>query len=150
MRRCFGVFLVILMFACDSNTTNRNPYLTEYNFSYTINTNLPLYSSLTNEGSAIYLDNSQAGINGVFVIKTSTSFSGYRAYEASCPNHEISSCSTMTLDSSGNSVTCSCEDYNYTLFTGQLLSDVEDSVDGYYNMLEYTVTASSNIISISN
>ncbi|QWX83270.1 hypothetical protein H0I23_12515 [Cellulophaga sp. HaHaR_3_176] len=149
MYRLLGLFLMVFIFSCSKNSTNRNPYLQEFNFRFDINTNLPLYSGLTNEGSAIYISNEQAGTRGIFVIKTLSSFSGFRAFEASCPNHTPNECSTMSLDSSRNSVTCECEDYNYSLFTGQLLNSPEDDTR-FYNMLEYTVTTSGNIISITN
>jgi nitrite reductase/ring-hydroxylating ferredoxin subunit len=149
MRSYLVLLLLVLVFACDTNTTNRNPFLQEFSFRFDINTNLPLYSVLTNEGSAIYIGNEQAGTRGIFVIKTLASLNGYRAFEASCPNHLPNNCSTMTLDNSRNSVTCSCEDYNYTLFTGQLLNAPNDG-SRFYNMLEYRVNASGNIISITN
>jgi nitrite reductase/ring-hydroxylating ferredoxin subunit len=149
MRSYLVLLLLVLVFACDTNTTNRNPFLQEFSFRFDINTNLPLYSALTNEGSAIYIGNEQAGTRGIFVIKTLASLNGYRAFEASCPNHLPNNCSTMTLDNSRNSVTCSCEDYNYTLFTGQLLNAPDDG-SRFYNMLEYRVNASGNIISITN
>jgi nitrite reductase/ring-hydroxylating ferredoxin subunit len=149
MRSYLVLLLLVLVFACDTNTTNRNPFLQEFSFRFDINTNLPLYSALTNEGSAIYIGNEQAGTRGIFVIKTLASLNGYRAFEASCPNHLPNNCSTMTLDNSRNSVTCSCEDYNYTLFTGQLLNAPNDG-SRFYNMLEYRVNASGNIISITN
>lgn len=149
MYKILGLFLLLLLMGCDKNSTNRNPYLQEFGFRFDINTNLPLYSALTNEGSAIYVGNEQAGTRGIFVIKTISSFSGYRAFEASCPNHTPNNCSTMTLDTSKNSVTCSCDDFNYILFTGQLLNTNEDGKK-YYDMLEYRVTASGNIISVTN
>jgi nitrite reductase/ring-hydroxylating ferredoxin subunit len=149
MRSYLVLLLLVLVFACDTNITNRNPFLQEFSFRFDINTNLPLYSELTNEGSAIYIPNEQAGTRGIFVIKTLASLNGYRAFEASCPNHVPNNCSTMTLDNSRNSVTCSCEDYNYTLFTGQLLNAPNDG-SRFYNMLEYRVNASGNVISITN
>lgn len=149
MRSCLILLIFLLLLGCDSNTTNRNPFLQEFGFRFDINTSLPLYSNLTNEGSAIYIGNEQAGTRGIFVIKTLASFSGYRAFEASCPNHVPNSCSTMTLDNSRNSVTCSCEDYNYTLFTGQLLNAPDDGTR-FYNMLEYRVNVSGGVISVTN
>jgi nitrite reductase/ring-hydroxylating ferredoxin subunit len=149
MHKILGLFLLILLFACDKNNTNRNPYLQEFGFRFDINTNLPEYSTLTNEGSAIYIPNVQAGTRGIFVIKTLSAFAGYRAFEASCPNHTPNNCSTMTLDTSRNSVTCACDDFNYSLFTGQLLNTPEDGTK-FYNMLEYRVSASGNIISVTN
>tara|TARA_R110000796_G_scaffold250788_4_gene380648 strand:- start:4617 stop:5066 length:450 start_codon:yes stop_codon:yes gene_type:complete len=149
MHKILGLFLLIIVFACDTNSSNRNPYLQEFGFRFDINTNLPSYSDLTNEGSAIYVGNQQAGTRGIFVIKTISAFAGYRAFEASCPNHTPNNCSTMTLDKSKNSVTCACDDYNYSLFTGQLLTKLGDG-QKFYNMLEYRVTASGNIISVTN
>tara|TARA_R110000868_G_scaffold83701_1_gene236167 strand:- start:453 stop:902 length:450 start_codon:yes stop_codon:yes gene_type:complete len=149
MNKILGLILLVSLFACDTNSSNRNPYLQEFGFRFDINTNLPLYSSLTNEGSAIYISGEQAGTRGIFVIKTLSAFSGYRAFEASCPNHTPNNCSTMTLDSSKNSVTCACEDYQYTLFTGQLLNAPAGGAK-YYSMLEYSVAASGNIVSVTN
>ncbi|WP_282116731.1 hypothetical protein [Cellulophaga baltica] len=149
MQRILAFFLLILLFACDTDTSDRNPYLQEIGFRFDINTNLPLYSDLTNEGSAIYIGNSQAGTRGIFVIKTLSAFAGYRAFEASCPNHTPSNCSTMTLDTSRNSVTCECDEYNYSLFTGQLLTKL-DNDQRFYNMLEYRVSAGNGVISVTN
>jgi nitrite reductase/ring-hydroxylating ferredoxin subunit len=149
MHRIFAFLLLILLFACDTDTSDRNPYLQELGFRFDINTNLPLYSALTNEGSAIYIGNSQAGTRGIFVIKTLSAFAGYRAFEASCPNHTPNNCSTMTLDTTRNSVTCECDDYNYTLFTGQLVTKLEED-QKFYNMLEYRVSAGNGVISVTN
>jgi len=147
MKHLFGILLFFLLLACDNNSTNRNPYLQEVSFRFALNLNLPLYSPLTNEGSAIYIGNAQLGTSGVFVIKTISSLTGFRAFEASCPNHAPNECSTMTLK--GNSVTCSCEQYNYTLFTGQLLNKPTDG-KRYYDMLEYRADLSGNTVIISN
>ncbi len=149
MFRILGLFLLTFLCSCDKNSNNRNPYLQEFTFQFDINTNLPKYSSLTNEGSAILIDDEQVGIRGIFVIKTMSALSGYRAFEANCPNHAPNDCSTMTLDASKNSVTCACDDYNYSLFTGQLLSQLGDGVT-FYNMLEYSVTSNGNIVFVSN
>ncbi len=144
MKRLFTILLLLILFSCDSNRTNRNPFLQELNISFSINTNLPSYNALTNIGSAVYVDSPQA-TRGVFVIRAN--FNTYRAFEASCPNHEPNGCSTMILD--GSVVTCSCEDYEYLLFTGQLLNRPDDG-NRYYDMLEYRATGNGNIITISN
>jgi len=85
------------------------------------------------------------GTRGVFIINAG--FNQFRAFEASCPNHAPNSCSTMTLD--GQVATCACEDYQYSLFTGQQLSRPEDG-NRYYDMLEYRATFNGNIVTISN
>lgn len=145
MRRLLAISLLVILFSCDSNRTNRNPFLQEVGFRFDINTNLPLYSPLTNIGSAVYVGNSQVGTRGAFVIKAG--FDTYRAFEASCPNHAPNNCSTMTLN--GNVATCSCEDYEYQLFTGQL-SNRPDDENRYYDLLEYRAVGSGNTIIISN
>ncbi|MFS4415933.1 Rieske (2Fe-2S) protein [Maribacter sp. 2307ULW6-5] len=142
----YWILVVLLaLWSCDDDTTNRNPFLQEIGFRFDINLNLPLYSPLTNTGTAIFIDNTAVGTRGVFVVNTG--FDQYRAFEASCPNHEPNSCSTMTL--SGQVATCSCEEYQYSLFTGQMLNRPDDG-RRYYDMLEYRAAASGNTIIISN
>ncbi|MCJ7468061.1 MAG: hypothetical protein MUO53_15385 [Maribacter sp.] len=137
--------MILFLTACSKDQTNRNPYLQEIGFRYDINLNLPLYSTLTNPGSAIYIPNQAVGTRGVFVMNTG--FSQYRAFEGSCPNHAPSNCSTMILD--GQNAVCPCDDYAYSLFTGQFLNRPNDG-KRYYDMLEYRATANGNIIVISN
>ena len=74
-------------------------------------------------------------------------FNQFRAFEASCPNHEPNDCSTMNLN--GQVATCSCEDYEYSLFTGQMLNRPEDN-NRYYDMLEYHTSFSGATVVISN
>ncbi len=145
MGRICSIFLILSVVACSKDQTNRNPYLQDIGFRYDINLNLPLYSTLTNPGSAIYLDNQAVGTRGVFVMNTG--FSQYRAFEGSCPNHAPSNCSTMLLD--GQNAVCPCDDYSYSLFTGQFLNRPDDG-NRYYDMLEYRATANGNIVVISN
>ncbi len=146
MKRILGLVIVIFFLSCDKERTNRNPYLQEIGFRFDINLNLPLYSPLTNDGSSIFIANSQVGTRGAFV--TNTGFNMYRVFEASCPNHAPNDCSTMTLD--GIVATCSCDDYEYSTITGQLLNNPQDGTR-YYDMLEYRATFDGqNIIIISN
>lgn len=145
MRYPCAFFLMVLLLSCDSDKTNRNPFLQEIGFRFDINLNLPLYSPLTNAGNAVYIGNQGVGIRGVFVINIG--FDQFRAFEASCPNHVPNTCSTMELN--GNSVTCSCEDYEYSLYTGQLLNRPDDG-KRYYDMLEYRTTFSGNVVSVLN
>jgi nitrite reductase/ring-hydroxylating ferredoxin subunit len=145
MVRVLGLFLLLAFFSCDNDRGDRNPYLQEIGFRLDMNLNLPLYSPLTNLGNAVYVDNAGIGTRGVFVVKSS--FDQYRAFEASCPNHVPNDCSTMALE--GQTATCSCENYEYSLFTGQLLNRPEDG-NRYYDMLEYSATQSGNVVVISN
>ncbi|WP_291870631.1 hypothetical protein [Maribacter sp.] len=145
MKRFWSVFLIGILLSCNSDRTNRNPYLQEIGFRFEINLNLPLYSPLTNPGSAVYIGASGVGTSGAFVLHTG--FNNYIAFEASCPNHAPNECSTMVLD--GQVVTCSCEDYQYNLYTGQLLNTPDDG-GRYYDMLFYQASYSSGSVIISN
>ncbi|MGC1515325.1 MAG: hypothetical protein WA810_07085 [Maribacter sp.] len=145
MNRFIGCFLLLTLCACSNDRTNRNPYLQEINFRFDANLNLPLYSPLTNTGSAVLIRSDGVGTRGVFVINTG--FNQFRAFEASCPNHAPNTCSTMTLN--GQVATCSCEEYQYSLFTGQLLERPKDE-NRYYDMLEYRASFSGSSVLISN
>ncbi len=145
MHRIFILFLTVLLFACSNDQTNRNPYLQEIGFRFDMNLNLPLYSPLTNPGSAIYVNTNVEGSRGIFVIHTA--FNNFMAWEASCPNHVPNDCSTMELN--GQIVTCSCEDYQYNLVTGQLLNRPDDG-KRYHDLLFYQATFGGNTVSVSN
>jgi nitrite reductase/ring-hydroxylating ferredoxin subunit len=145
MKRIFLLVLLSIFCACESERTNRNPFLQEVGFRFEVNLNLPLYSPLTNTGTAILIRQDGVGTRGVFVINTG--FNQYRAFEASCPNHAPNNCSTM--DFIGQVATCTCEDYAYSLFTGQQLNRPDDG-NRYYDMLEYRANFSGTSVNISN
>lgn len=145
MKRICSLILLVFMLSCDKQQTNRNPFLQEIGFAFDLNLNLPTYSPLTNIGSSVYVGNQQVGTRGVFV--TRVNFDTMRAFEASCPNHAPNECSTMTIN--GSEVVCSCEDYKYSLFTGQMLNRPDDG-QRYYDMLEYRASFSGNTVIISN
>jgi len=145
MTRILRILLFVFLVSCSNDQTNRNPFLQEIGFRFDANLNLPLYSPLTNTGSAVLVQSGGIGTRGVFNINTG--FNQFRAFEASCPNHAPNTCSTMTLD--GQVATCACEDYEYSLFTGQQLNRPDDG-NRYYDMLEYRATFNGNIVSISN
>ncbi len=145
MMRIWSIFFITFLFSCDNDRTNRNPFLQEIGFRFDINLNLPLYSPLTNVGNAVYIGTQGVGTRGVFVINSG--FDQFRAFEASCPNHAPNICSTMELE--GQTATCSCEDYEYSLFTGQQLNRPDDG-NRYYDMLEYRASFNGNSVVISN
>lgn len=145
MKRLWAVIILVFLFGCSKDRGNRNPYLQEIGFRFEVNLNLPLYSPLTNPGNPVYINNGGIGTRGVFVINTG--FDVFRAFEASCPNHAPNSCSTMDLD--GQNALCACEDFEYSLFTGQQLNRPDDG-SRYYDMLEYRATQSGNIVVVSN
>lgn len=145
MRYVYGIMLVLLLLACESDVANRNPFLQEVRFRFELNLNLPLYNNLNNIGNPVYVGNASVGTRGAFVMKTG--LDTYFAFEASCPNHPPNSCSTMTLD--GQEVICSCEDYRYSLFTGQQLNRPDDG-NRYYDLLFYRASQSGSVVVISN
>ncbi len=145
MLRVLTISLLLSLFSCENDRGDRNPYLQEIGFRFDMNLNLPLYSPLTNLGNAVFIDNARVGIRGAFVMQSS--IDQYRVFEASCPNHVPNDCSTMILN--GQTATCSCEGYEYSLFTGQLINRPDDG-NRYYDMLEYRATQSGNVVVISN
>ena len=145
MRALWIVIVLLSLSSCDNDRENRNPFLPEVGFSFSINLNLPLYSPLTNVGNAVYIGANGVGIRGVFVINAG--FNQFRAFEASCPNQVPNNCSTMTLE--GQTVSCPCDGFEYSLFTGQQLNRPDDD-NRYYDMLEYRARFGGNTVVISN
>lgn len=146
MKKIIGILMLLILAACSKSDIDRNPYLPEYRFSISLNLNLPLYNGLTVAGNAVYIGNDGAGIRGIIVINQG--FDTFRAWEASCPNHSPSSCSTMEI-TGGTYCKCNCEDYEYNLFTGNIVSDSNDG-DANYNLLYYNSSLSGNTLTISN
>lgn len=145
MTRLTGFILLFFLMACSSDSTNRNPFLQEVNFRFELNMNLPLYNNLNTIGNPVYVGNTGVGTRGIFVMRSS--LDSFFAFEASCPNHAPNNCSTMTID--GQNVVCSCEDFTYSLFTGQQLNRPDDG-NRYYDLLFYRATQSGNIITVFN
>ena len=134
------ILLVPVLFGCNNDDiNNNNKYLPNYNFSIDINMDLPLYTNLQFTGNPVYVDQAGIGITGVFVMNTG---GGYTAFEATCPNQEISSCSAMTLN--GINAVCPCDGAEYSLFNGQ-------SPGQKYPLKPYRVDVfSANMIRVSN
>lgn len=120
------IFLLFVSCSQDS-VNNNNPYLPTYRFTSS-NINLNFYHSLLYAGNAIEYNEVGVGINGkVFIIYTGTE---YRAFDATCPNQAISSCSTMYLN--GIKAVCPCDDVEYSLYSGQAQGQ-------QYPMIQYRV-----------
>lgn len=130
---------VLFLLSCTKDDwDNRNPYLPETAVNVPINTSLPLYNKLQYPGNAVYV--SGYGINGFFVINTGT---GMRAFEATCANHAISTCSKLTLN--GVEATCSCSDaLVYNLYLGLATTDAQ------FPLKEYRVSQSGTMITVYN
>jgi nitrite reductase/ring-hydroxylating ferredoxin subunit len=104
----------IFIISCSNNeNSNTNPYIPNYSFTVDLNTNLPSYSTLKYVSNAIYYPN--AGVRGIIVFNTDGK--NYNAFDAACPNQELSDCSTMTIK--GINALCACDKAEYSLFTGQ-------------------------------
>jgi hypothetical protein len=144
-RHSILLFTALLLLCCDSDNPRRNPYLQEISFRFEINLNLPLYNPLTTVGNPVYIANEGVGIRGVYVMNTG--FDIFRAFEASCPNHGPNTCSTMS--NVGQNAICACEEFEYSLFTGQQLNRPEGDTQ-YFDMLEYRATLSGSTVLISN
>tara|TARA_B110000483_G_scaffold90830_1_gene112175 strand:- start:108 stop:383 length:276 start_codon:yes stop_codon:yes gene_type:complete len=87
----------------------------------------------------------QGGVNGVLVFNLNGN--DYLAWDASCPNHTLKDCSKLEIF--GVLAECSCEDYQYSLATGQQLNSKEETKSPY-PMLFYSVRSSNNQLFISN
>ena len=137
-----------MLFGCDTNAPiNNNPYLPNYAVNVNINLNLPQYYALSIPINAIYFPDQ--GIRGLFVFNTG---SGYVAFDAACPNQELSTCSTMSfkkldpadpLKIDKTTVICSCDNAEYSLFSGQ-------SKGVAYPLKQYRVTVYGNVLKVYN
>ena len=129
--------LLPLFSACDKEGfNNRNPYIPNYSFSEEINMSLPAYSNLQFPSNGIYYPG--GGALGLIIFNTGSS---YVAYDAACPNQDITSCSMMQID--GINAVCDCDSAEYSLFTGQ-------SPGMQYPMKQYRVQISGNVLTVYN
>lgn len=132
MKKYILLALAPLFMGCSKDDLNyKNPYLpTTYGFSLDVDMTLPLYSPLQYTGNPVRVTTQGYGINGVIIMNTG---GGFTAFEASCPNQELSSCSEMTLN--GIKAVCPCDDVEYSLFTGQ--PDADSGLK--YSMMPYRI-----------
>tara|TARA_Y100000389_G_scaffold201328_1_gene243770 strand:+ start:820 stop:1347 length:528 start_codon:yes stop_codon:yes gene_type:complete len=134
---------LFLFFSCGKSELERNPYLTDVRFQREINLSLPLYNQLNFVGGSYLIEN--IGINGVLVFNLNGS--SYLAWEATCPNHLPEACSKLTIE--GVLVNCSCEAFQYSLATGQLLNPTEN-LNPPQGLLFYQVQKYNGILRVSN
>jgi nitrite reductase/ring-hydroxylating ferredoxin subunit len=139
--KLLSLVFIAIAFACDSDAfNNRNPYIPSYPFSTQIDMNLPEFSQLQFPSNAKYYNDGNTGVRGVIIFNTG---SGYVAYDAACPNQELGSCSTMTIN--GIMAHCNCDDADYSLFTGQT-----DAPGHEYPMKPYRVSKNGSVLTIYN
>ena len=91
-RYLFFLITLLCLSACQKERLLRNPNLGEARFSYSLNTNLPLYNVLKSDFSTVFVP--YGGIKGFFV--THTTGNTYYAWEAACPNHSVNTCERLT------------------------------------------------------
>ena len=147
MKKIMVILVVGVLISCSSDSSNRNPFIPEVNFSFEVNLNLPLFSVLNTTGNAIFINNPGVGVRGVFVINSG--FDTFLAWEANCPNLSPNNCSTMEIVG-GTNVRCPCDDNEYSLFNGQLLSEPTEG-ERTFSLLNYrTRVRADNTVIISN
>ena len=136
------LFLALIL-GCSKDPIQRNPYLADIRFQRNLNLSLPLYNQLNFVGGSILIPN--IGIKGVIIFNLSGNT--FLAWEATCPNHVPESCSK--LDISGVLAECSCEDFQYSLATGQLLNPNE-TLNPPRDLLFYQIQNFNGILRVSN
>jgi nitrite reductase/ring-hydroxylating ferredoxin subunit len=139
MKKLLYFLLLLPFFSCDdSGFNNNNPYLPNYRFSFDINTNLPSYSNLQFPSNSVKIFPSDGPSKGIIVFNTGSSFN---AFDGGCPNQNLSSCSTLTIN--GIEAVCPCDDAEYNLFTGQ-------SPGKEYPLKQYRVEVNGTSIRVYN
>jgi nitrite reductase/ring-hydroxylating ferredoxin subunit len=136
-----GSFLIVL--GCGKTPLQRNPYLVDLRFQRELNLSLPLYNSLNFVGGSILLRD--LGINGVIVFNLNGTT--FLAWEATCPNHLPKACSALSI--TGVLAECSCEQFQYSLATGQLLNPTE-ALNPPQGLLFYQVQNFNGTLRITN
>ena len=139
----FIVLQILILNSCRKVNVDQNPYLSFVNFNLILNLNLPTYDNLRYAGGGLRI--SQGGINGLLVFNLNGN--DFMAWEASCPNHPIRDCSNLSI--TGVLAECSCEGFEYSLATGQLLNPKENNKNSY-PLLFYNVRRIGNTLNITN
>lgn len=143
MKKLLSILLLLpILLACDKDSDRRNvnPFLPDYSFSVSINTNLAQYAGLRTPMNPVAVDIGGAGISGLIVMKISDT--DYRAWEASCPNQYPQPCSKMTFEPAASECKCSCENFKYNLITGL--------GPGAYTMKPYRYEIQGEVVRIYN
>ncbi len=120
MKKTLFILLIsVILVSCSKNDINNSncKFLLNIGVNTSINLNLPQYSQLQFVSNSVYVPNT--GNGGVIITNSGT---GFLAWDASDPNHTLSSCSILSI--TGLEGTCGCSDENiYSLITGQPLSN---------------------------
>ncbi len=133
----------VILFSCKNDDIERNPFIYEVSFSHSINLNLPEYDNLNFAGGSKFVP--YGGINGLLIFNINGT--DIFAWEATCSNHNLESCSKLSIE--GFLANCDCENYKYSLATGQLLEgDIKNKTQ--YPLLNYRTEKFDKTIIISN
>ena len=139
------VFLFVLtsfmLVACSKNDDSNDncKFLLNINVNASINLNLPQYSQLQFISNSVFIPN--VGNNGVIVTNSGT---GFLAWDAGDPNHNLEACSVVS--GTGLEGTCGCADANkYSFITGQSLGIALPCT-----LKAYRVEQNGNTLFISN
>jgi len=126
----------------DNQDNNQNIPNSVFDTGSLINTNLPQYNQLQFPNNYVILNNNY-GINGVVLYHAGNN--NFNAFELSDPNHQLNTCSTLTV--SGIEASCSCDDGNsYEILNGERL----DGTTGQFSLKRYFVEVSGTIIRVYN
>lgn len=143
MKKFLSLLLLLPVFlACDkdSNKRNVNPYLPDYSFSISINTNLAQYRGLLIPANPVAVDIEGAGISGLIVMKISDT--DYRVWDAACPNQYPEACSKLHFANASIEAKCNCENNKFNLITGV--------GDGSYTLKPYRYEFQGEVIRVYN
>lgn len=142
MKKIISLSLLLFsLFACTSDSQSYyNPYLPNVAVQLDINLDWPEYSELRHVGG-IHMTTLQ-GIRGIIIINTG---SGFRAYDAACPNHELRDCSTLEIKKGDIFAKCRCPEdgARFNLHLGT-------SMESDYQLHTYLVRATGNRLFITN
>lgn len=142
LHKIYGGFWLLLL-SCSTQGIETNPYIPNVPINHQLNLRLPANNALNFAGGGRLING--IGLNGVMVFNLNGNT--FLAWEATCPNHAIRSCSSLELN--GVLAICSCEDYQYSLATGQLLNG-EATTKVPYSLLFYRIEKIGDVLLISN
>ena len=134
------LLLIVLICNCSSNINDsRCNFLLNLDIYYEVNLNLPQYSGLNFVSNSVYIPD--VGNGGIIIVNAGT---GFLAWDASDPNHEIVPCSILNIN--GLEATSSCAQQNsYSLITGQSVGTVLNCT-----LKAYRVESAGNVLIISS
>ncbi|WP_299890318.1 hypothetical protein [uncultured Lacinutrix sp.] len=150
MKKIALLLLLIITFtnSCkkddDINNQNRNPNIPNavFDTQNQIDTNLPQYNNLLIPSQHVIVTGANIGHNGIVVFYTGST---YLAWELSDPNHQLNSCSTLTVN--GIIATCNCDDDNaYEIVSGL----PQTGTTGQFTLVPYQVEVSGTVIRVFN